>query len=146
MGTALRDTKGRLLPGQAALNPGGRPRLPPEVKALIESIGAAAVKRLAQMVQDEGAFGKDGWLPPQYQLRVLEMATDRAYGKAEITKQATNEVAYAADPASINTTMQRIYASMDFPEMRNCRAADTVNGKAAKAVEDAEVVDGGEGD
>ena len=141
MGTALRDTKGRLLPGQAALNPGGRPRLPPEVKALIGSIGAKAVERLAQMIQDEGAFGKDGWLPPQYQLRVLEMATDRAYGKAEITKQTTNEVTYATDPGSFKATMERIWASMDMPETRNSRAVNTVDGEAAEAVDDAELVD-----
>ena len=64
-------------------NPGGRMRVPPEVKGVIHSNGVKAVNRMAIILDDDSAFGRNGWIPPKDQLAVLEKAQDRAFGKSE---------------------------------------------------------------
>ena len=69
-------------PGQSG-NPSGRKRLPPEVREQLTSNGEKAVQRMTDILDDDTAWGKDGWIPPKDQITMLEKATDRAYGKSE---------------------------------------------------------------
>ncbi len=69
-------------PGQSG-NPLGRKQLSDEVKAAIASNASAAVKRMATLLSDDTAFGKEGWLPGKDQITLLEKAMDRGYGKSE---------------------------------------------------------------
>ena len=48
-----RDRYGRLLPGTATPNPGGRPRVPDELRAIFEAASPEAARRLAELVHDE---------------------------------------------------------------------------------------------
>lgn len=80
-----RDERGRLLPG-ASLNPGGRRKLPEHVRRAIHDTGVAAVARLTEIVADPDAFGPRGWLAPRDQLKAIEVATDRAFGRPDISR------------------------------------------------------------
>ena len=53
MNAILRDKLGRILPGQAALNPGGRPRMQKHVRDLIQENGEKAVLRFAALISDD---------------------------------------------------------------------------------------------
>ena len=48
-----RDRYGRLLPGTATPNPGGRPRVPDELRAIFEAASPEAARKLAELVHDE---------------------------------------------------------------------------------------------
>ena len=75
-------------PGQSG-NPRGRRRLSVEVKEAIANNADKAVQRMADLLNDDEAFGKDGWLPPKDQIVLLEKAQDRGYGKAENLSRIT---------------------------------------------------------
>lgn len=55
------------------LNPGGRPKVPPEVKALLKQHGPEAVKRIVELM----ASGDE-----KVALAAANSIADRAYGKA----------------------------------------------------------------
>ena len=48
-----RDRYGRLLPGTATPNPGGRPRVPDELRAIFEAASTEAARKLAELVHDD---------------------------------------------------------------------------------------------
>ncbi len=52
---ANRDRYGRLLPGTATPNPGGRPRVPDELRAIFEAASPEAARKLAELVHDDDA-------------------------------------------------------------------------------------------
>lgn len=62
--------------------------MPPVVIAALRQAGQKATQRLLKMVEDDKIFEK---LSPNNQLRVIEAALDRAYGKSETA--ASNELA-----------------------------------------------------
>lgn len=71
---AKRDTNGRLLPGQGALNPGGRPiGSTRELAELCRKHGPDAVKTLIQVMQTGD---------PGDQIAACKVLLDRGYGKA----------------------------------------------------------------
>ena len=55
-------------------NPGGRPRLPDDVKALTLDLSPAAVETLASIMRDENA-------PPSARVSAANAILDRGYGK-----------------------------------------------------------------
>ncbi len=69
-------------PGQSG-NPSGRRRQPPEVREAIRTNGELAVRRMQDIMEDDTAWGREGWIPPKDQITLLEKAQDRAWGKAE---------------------------------------------------------------
>lgn len=62
--------------------------MPPVVIAALRQAGQKATQRLLAMIEDDKIFNK---LTPNNQLRVIEAALDRAYGKSETA--ASNELA-----------------------------------------------------
>ena len=52
MNQVLRNERGHLQPGSAPLNPGGRPKVPEEVKREVQEIFSAATPRAAQRLVD----------------------------------------------------------------------------------------------
>lgn len=52
MNQVLRNERGHLQPGSAPLNPGGRPKVPDEVKREVQEIFSAATPRAAQRLVD----------------------------------------------------------------------------------------------
>ena len=126
MNAILRDKRGRILPGQAPMNPGGRPRMPKYVRDLIQENGETAVMRMQALINDDTAFGRRGWMAIGTQIRLMEMAMDRAFGKPEIVRAAAPAApvaAFAVSPDEVSQTMSRIFATMDFPERRNSKPA-----------------------
>ena len=69
-------------PGQSG-NPSGRKRLDPDVRARFMANGEKAAQRMTDILNDDAAWGKDGWVPAKDQITLLEKAMDRAYGKSE---------------------------------------------------------------
>ncbi len=69
-------------PGESG-NPGGRKSLPPEVKQTLRRNGEKAANIIAGYLDDDSAWGREGWLDQKVQVTLLNQAQDRAFGKAE---------------------------------------------------------------
>ncbi|MEP5088834.1 MAG: hypothetical protein ABJR23_05345, partial [Paracoccaceae bacterium] len=63
----------RFKKGQSG-NPRGRRVMPPEVREAIRSNGEVAVRRMAGLLNDDAAWGADGWLAPIEQIKLLAVA------------------------------------------------------------------------
>ena len=51
--SVLRDRTGRFQPGTATPNPGGRPKVPDELRAIFEAASPEAARKLAELVHDD---------------------------------------------------------------------------------------------
>ena len=69
----IRDRLGRIQPGSAAMNPGGRPPLDEEVKAILQAAAPQAAKKLVEL-----AFHADD---PRVSLAAITVLMDRLFGK-----------------------------------------------------------------
>lgn len=105
-------------------NAGGRPTLTPADKALLKKTSSKAVARLANIVDDDEAFGKEGWLGAKEQLSVLNSAIDRVAGRAavvEVNHQHGGEV-------KLNVSKQLADLSAKLPErVAQQRAMDMID-------------------
>ncbi len=63
-------------------NPSGRPAMPKEVREAVRRNGARAVKRMSDLLEDDGAWGPNGWLSGKEQILLATVAQERAFGKA----------------------------------------------------------------
>ena len=82
----------RFKKGQSG-NPRGRPVMPPEVREAIRSNGEVAVRRMADLLNDDAAWGADGWLAPMEQIKLLALAHERAFGRAGALSFGSQHVA-----------------------------------------------------
>ena len=64
-------------------NPSGRPPMPPEVREAVRANGCLAVRRMEQLLEDDSAWGPEGWMKPREQILLATTAQERAYGKIE---------------------------------------------------------------
>ncbi len=64
-------------------NPLGRRPQSEAVKLAIANNGEQALRRMTDILNDDTAFGKGGWIAPKDQITLLEKAQDRAFGRAE---------------------------------------------------------------
>ncbi|WP_299353594.1 DUF5681 domain-containing protein [uncultured Shimia sp.] len=71
----------RFKKGQSG-NPHGRPAMPKEVRDAIQANGEIAVRRMSDLLNDDAAWGADGWLKPVVQIKLLAIAHERAFGRA----------------------------------------------------------------
>ena len=62
-------------------NPGGRPKLDPAVRQAILANGVKAAERMAELLGDDEAWGKNGWMKPREQILLASLAQERAFGK-----------------------------------------------------------------
>ena len=123
MNMLLRDERGRILPGQPALNPGGRPRMPKQVRCAIQQNGAKAVERMEALLNDDEAFGPAAWMSPRDQIRLLEVAIERAFGKPEIVRAEAPGAASITRAEDYSRRLIQICDRLDFPEFRNAKPA-----------------------
>lgn len=70
--------KGRPFAPGSSGNPGGRPRIPEEVKEMAKAHTAEAISTLAEVMKDVSA-------PPSARVNAAERLLDRAWGKSETT-------------------------------------------------------------
>ena len=123
--TPIREKSGRWVKGSSG-NPGGRKAQPAEVKAAIEENGTMAVARMNQLLRDETAWGRGGWLEQKAQVRLLEVAQARAYGQ-QVAVDLGNGLAQNGSDGGMSTVLRKVYDDMhaagDFPELRNARPA-----------------------
>ena len=70
--SVLRDRTGRFQPGTATPNPGGRPRVPDELRAIFEAASTEAARKLAELVHDDD---------PRVALVASNAILDRVLGK-----------------------------------------------------------------
>lgn len=61
-------------PGQSG-NPGGRPKIPQDVKEMARGLSPKAIETLGEIMQDKGA-------PPAARVSAASTILDRGYGKA----------------------------------------------------------------
>ena len=97
-----RDRYGRLLPGTATPNPGGRPRVPDELRAIFEAASPEAARRLAELVHDED---------PRVALVASNAILDRVLGRPA---QQIN-----ADIKTGSISDAHLAALKDIPERRD---------------------------
>lgn len=116
-----RDEKGRILPGYSG-NPRGRPKMPEAVKEALSGTGAKAIMRLKALIEDDTAWGRQGWLGQDQQLRAIGLAVERAYGKAEITREKEEDSAFT--PGQVVDLLDRVYEQLKAPELRHAMRAD----------------------
>lgn len=69
----LRDRTGRIQPGSAAMNPGGRPPIDEEVKVILRAAAPGAAKKLVEL-----AFNAQD---PRVSLAAITVLLDRLYGR-----------------------------------------------------------------
>ena len=119
-------------PGQSG-TPSGRKRLDPDVRAKLTANGEKAVQRMTDMLDDDDAWGKDGWIPPKDQITLLEKATDRAYGKSETlsishSHSHSGQVEHKATPSrpSLRAVNDKL------PEKNSQASAQVIEGKATE--------------
>jgi hypothetical protein len=124
-------------------NPKGRTPVHADVKAMMRATGEAAAKRLSDMVKDEEAWGKAGWIPIPSQLKVLELAMERTFGKPDQGAQPI--VQNTAVLIEADTAMKAIssaYDSMSMPEMRKAVKANLITQETADEAVEARAVNG----
>ena len=64
-------------------NPGGRPKIDPSIREAIGRNGQMAVKRMHQLLNDDGAWGQGAWMKPREQILLASLAQERAFGKPD---------------------------------------------------------------
>lgn len=105
-----RNPDGTIAKGSTG-NPGGRSRLPPEALKVAKQNGEQAVYVMQQMLTDNTLFGPGGWMDPRDQLRLLELAMNRAYGvprePLKDEREATELVLTSLDKAIQAMTVTR---------------------------------------
>ncbi len=53
----------------------------PNVREAIQSNGELAAQRMRQLLTDDSAWGKDGWMRPREQILLASLGQERAFGK-----------------------------------------------------------------
>ncbi len=53
----------------------------PDVREDIQSNGELAAQRMRQLLTDDSAWGKDGWMRPREQILLASLGQERAFGK-----------------------------------------------------------------
>jgi hypothetical protein len=123
--TPIRQKSGRWVKGSSG-NPGGRTALPAEVRAAIQSNGEKAVARMNQMLSDDTAWGKDGWLDQKVQARLLEVAQSRAYGQQVALDLRDGSGGQPGAGLAMSGLLRDVYKQLKadgaLPELKNARA------------------------
>lgn len=125
--TPIRQKSGRWVKGSSG-NPGGRKALPAEVKAAMQTNGEMAVARMNQLLRDEEAWGRDGWLEQKSQVRLLEVAQARAYGQqiAVDLGEGSGRTGRVPLPSNLmREVFEKARAENDLPELWNAKTAQS---------------------
>jgi hypothetical protein len=89
------EKKGQFKPGQVA-NPGGRPKMPPEEREAWRVLAKKARDKLDAMLEN-------GDVQPMFVAKVVELASDRAWGKPQ---QAVELSGDSDSPIDIRVTFE----------------------------------------
>jgi hypothetical protein len=115
---------GKFVKGQSG-NPKGRVAMSTDLKAAIQSSGSLAIQRMGEMLADDKWFE----LEEKTQLRLIEVATKRAYGEQHVVHDdAAGEG--PTELGNLSNLMRTVYSDMmgsgELPEMKHAQAANTV--------------------
>ncbi|SNS57003.1 hypothetical protein [Tropicimonas sediminicola] len=107
-------------------NPSGRPRMDPQVREAIRQNGVAGVERMRELLDDDTAWGPDGWLDPKVQVQLAETAIVRAFGSHGL---ANDE--HGPTGMELGQLMRSVYETMRedgvLPELLNAEKATDAN-------------------
>lgn len=107
-------------------NPSGRPRIDPQVREAIRQNGATGVERMREMLDDDSAWGRDGWLDPKVQVQLAESAIVRAFGNYALANDD-----HSPTGMELGRTMRVVYNTMRaegvLPELLTAQKATDVN-------------------
>ncbi len=101
-------------------NPSGRPKMPAELKAALHANGARGMERMRQLLEDDDAWGSDGWMDAKTQVKLAETAIVRAFGAnpGQIEHGTT-----AGAESILRAAYDALVQSGDLPELLNARRA-----------------------
>lgn len=103
------------------------------VVRLKRETGAKAAQRMQEVLHDDKAWGKDGWLTQPAQVKFIDAAMNRSYG---VPERAAPDVSPLADVLSAAAIVRELYDSMQhlLPERRGAMPA-------SDAVQQGEIID-----
>ena len=101
-----RDASGRFLPGQSG-NPGGRPKVAPELRAAAQEVSLEGLKVLTVIMRDEKA-------PQNARINAVQAIWDRGFGKPDQQHRVSGQINFAHLLAEY--TQQRL-ATEQQPEL-----------------------------
>ncbi len=102
MAIIKRDSAGHFAPGVSA-NPGGKAKMPDDVKAALKAASPEAVALLVQVMQNPKE-------KTAYRLEAAKTILDRAYGKPAQSQDITVDMAGSVD---VTTQIRRVLVEMD---------------------------------
>jgi len=82
-----RSKTGQFLPGQSG-NPGGRPKVAPELRAAAQEVSIEGLKVLTSIMRDEGA-------PQNARINAVQAIWDRGFGKPDQQHRVSGRVDFA---------------------------------------------------
>ncbi|WP_068111231.1 hypothetical protein [Tropicimonas marinistellae] len=98
----------------------------PQVRAAIRQNGVTGVERMRELLDDDSAWGRDGWLDPKVQVQLAETAIVRVFGSHAL---ANDDLAPTG--MDLSRTMRAVYDAMRaegmLPEFRSAQIATDVN-------------------
>lgn len=107
-------------------NPSGRPRMDPQVREAIRHNGVVGVERMRELLDDDSAWGRDGWLDPKVQVQLAETAIVRAFGGQALANQE-----FASPGRDLGLITRSVYEMMRaegvLPEFLTAQKAVEVN-------------------
>ena len=95
MATAVRDDKGRIVSG--SLNPGGRPKLPAEIRDLAQLASPRAIEKVIELMGNED---------PRVALAAAQVILDRGYGKPVQSVDARVEQSVSTADAHVHALVE----------------------------------------
>lgn len=103
-------------------NPNGRPSLSNEDKKLLKKTSSKSIERMAAIVNDDDAFGAEGWLDGKTQLALLNSSIDRIAGRA-----ATLDVQHSHNGVVKLDPSKQLQALADRLPERIAQQADVID-------------------
>ena len=120
-------------PGQSG-NPSGRKAIAPEIRDQIQRNGEMGVERLRQLLADNEAWGREGWLSGKEQIALAALSQDRAYGKAENVSVTHTHSGSLGMTVKSNASNNLQAISEQLPE-RMAQRAKVIDAKPADVVD-----------
>lgn len=116
-----------------------RSRIAPDVLKVIRSNAKGAVERLREIIEDDTAWGKDGWLPPNSQVKVAEAAMDRSFGRPEQVKVDEGAAGARINADSVVGIVEALYKRFEsaLPERQGSETGGKTVEAKAEPIEDA---------
>lgn len=122
-------------PGQSG-NPKGRAPRPPEVKEALLAAGNKGILRMKALLDDDTAWGKNGWLDAKDQIKLAEVAIGKAWGPAVVDPryqgpQGKPTPEDQLEGIGMGHMLRQVYEALkaegEMPEFINAKRADLID-------------------